>query len=205
MTEGNSFNAADQQNYAVFVKVLPELLRTHAGNFVLMREGRIVQFFSTDDEALVYGQKMFHDGLFSVMEVSQRLPRETPPEASVLDIAAASEAPAAPQPAPTSDYSMRVIVFASQKGGAGKTTLCGQLAVQAEIAGAGPVALIDTDPQGSLAEWWIARAADTPLFAKTPFCQPDRGPQPAARTRDQAGVRRHAAGRHRHHQGGRRP
>jgi chromosome partitioning protein len=40
------------------------------------------------------------------------------------------------------------------------------LAVEAEKAGAGPVALIDTDPQGSLSHWWNARAARTPQFAK---------------------------------------
>lgn len=48
---------------------------------------------------------------------------------------------------------MRVIVFASQKGGSGKTTLCGHMAVQAVLAGYGPVAMIDTDPQNSLAQW----------------------------------------------------
>jgi chromosome partitioning protein len=61
---------------------------------------------------------------------------------------------------------MRVIVTASQKGGSGKTTLSGHLAVEAEKAGAGPVALIDTDPQGSLAQWWNARQSSTPYFAK---------------------------------------
>ena len=60
---------------------------------------------------------------------------------------------------------MRVIVLANQKGGAGKTTLTGHLAVQAEADGAGPVALIDTDPQGSLSDWWNERRADTPVFA----------------------------------------
>lgn len=62
---------------------------------------------------------------------------------------------------------MRVIVCASQKGGSGKTTLSGHIAVQAERQGAGPVAIIDTDPQGSLAEWWNSRTDDSPLFAKT--------------------------------------
>ena len=62
--------------------------------------------------------------------------------------------------------SMQVVVFSSQKGGSGKTTLCGQLAVQAEREGAGPVAVIDTDPQGSLSDWWNARQAETPLFMK---------------------------------------
>jgi chromosome partitioning protein len=64
---------------------------------------------------------------------------------------------------------MQVIVFASQKGGAGKTTLCGQLSVQAELVGAGPVCLVDTDPQGSLAEWWNARPTETPVFVQTHF------------------------------------
>lgn len=78
----------------------------------------------------------------------------------------------APQPAALEDQAvsespMSVIVFASRKGGAGKTTLCGQLAVAAERVGAGPVALIDTDPQGSLADWWNARAAGTPLYVST--------------------------------------
>ncbi len=65
----------------------------------------------------------------------------------------------------------QVIVFASQKGGSGKTTLCGQLAVQADLVDAGPVTLIDTDPQGSLAEWWNVRTLDTPLFVKTDFAR----------------------------------
>lgn len=62
---------------------------------------------------------------------------------------------------------MRTIVFSSQKGGSGKTTLCGQLAIQAELDGMGPVALIDTDPQGSLSDWWNARTAEAPMFVQT--------------------------------------
>ena len=62
---------------------------------------------------------------------------------------------------------MQVVAFASQKGGSGKTTLTGHMAVQAERAGDGPVALVDTDPQGSLADWWNEREAETPLFAHT--------------------------------------
>ncbi len=62
---------------------------------------------------------------------------------------------------------MRVIACCSQKGGSGKTTLAGHIAVQAEIAGAGPVAIVDTDPQGSLADWWNERKAEAPAFAHT--------------------------------------
>lgn len=59
---------------------------------------------------------------------------------------------------------MRIIAVTSQKGGSGKTTLSGHLAVAAEKAG--PVALIDTDPQGSLTAWWNERQAETPAFAQ---------------------------------------
>jgi chromosome partitioning protein len=62
---------------------------------------------------------------------------------------------------------MHIIAVASQKGGSGKTTLAGHLAVQADRSGFGTVALVDTDPQGSLSEWWNARTAETPLFART--------------------------------------
>ena len=61
---------------------------------------------------------------------------------------------------------MKVLALCSQKGGVGKTTLCGHLGVEAEIKGHGPVALIDTDPQGSLASWWNEREAPEPVFAQ---------------------------------------
>jgi len=61
---------------------------------------------------------------------------------------------------------MYTIVAASQKGGSGKTTLTGHLAVEACKSGAGDVALIDTDPQGSLTHWWNARKAKEPHFVK---------------------------------------
>jgi chromosome partitioning protein len=62
---------------------------------------------------------------------------------------------------------LRVLALASQKGGSGKTTLSGHLAVQAQRAGAGPVVLIDIDPQGSLSDWWNEREAQMPAFAQT--------------------------------------
>ena len=39
--------------------------------------------------------------------------------------------------------------------------------MQAQIAGAGPVVLIDIDPQGSLSDWWNERTSDYPAFAHT--------------------------------------
>lgn len=62
---------------------------------------------------------------------------------------------------------MRVVAMASQKGGSGKTTLSGHLAVQAQRAGHGPVVIIDIDPQGSLSDWWNERTTEYPAFAQT--------------------------------------
>ncbi len=62
---------------------------------------------------------------------------------------------------------MQILVIASRKGGSGKTTLAGHLGVQCELAGDGPAALVDLDPQGSLAHWWNAREADTPAFVQS--------------------------------------
>lgn len=62
---------------------------------------------------------------------------------------------------------MKILVLASQKGGAGKTTLAAHLAVISGKAGAGPTVMIDTDPQGSLSAWWNSREADEPALASS--------------------------------------
>lgn len=59
---------------------------------------------------------------------------------------------------------MKIIALASQKGGVGKTTLAGHLSVEASKDPAEHVAILDTDPQGSLAAWWNVRKAETPIF-----------------------------------------
>jgi chromosome partitioning protein len=60
---------------------------------------------------------------------------------------------------------MHIIVVASQKGGAGKTTLSRSLAVAAQQT-AGATALLDTDPQGSLTSWWNRRESEAPILVK---------------------------------------
>ena len=90
---------------------------------------------------------------------------------------------------------MRVLALSSQKGGSGKTTLSGHLAVQAQRAGYGPVCLIDIDPQ--------ARSPIGGTSARTK-CPPSprprsRGSAPISRcsaSRASARRRRHAAGDH---------
>jgi chromosome partitioning protein len=60
---------------------------------------------------------------------------------------------------------MRTICVASQKGGSGKSTISAHLSVEASKQLS--VAVVDTDnPQGSLAQWWNVRKADTPIFIR---------------------------------------
>lgn len=60
---------------------------------------------------------------------------------------------------------MHIIVAASQKGGAGKTSLIRSLAVGTQQL-YGPTAILDTDPQGSLTSWWNRREAQEPVLVK---------------------------------------
>jgi chromosome partitioning protein len=60
---------------------------------------------------------------------------------------------------------MQSVVFLSQKGGSGKTTLAVHIAVAAEESGE-KVALLDTDIQASAGAWGDVRAKDTPPIAR---------------------------------------
>jgi chromosome partitioning protein len=64
---------------------------------------------------------------------------------------------------------LKTIVVSSQKGGSAKTTLVALLSVEAERAGDGPIWVIDTDQQGSLARWHERRENETPKRAEIPF------------------------------------
>lgn len=60
---------------------------------------------------------------------------------------------------------MKILVFATQKGGAGKTTLVSNIAIEAVKQGES-VLIIDLDPQQSISKWWERRDADTPDLIK---------------------------------------
>jgi len=70
---------------------------------------------------------------------------------------------------------MHIIVVASQKGGAGKTTLTRSLAVANQQQTARATAILDTDPQGSLTSWWNRRESEAPVLVKIDPADLDAG------------------------------
>ena len=61
-------------NYEAFLKLLPELLPSHAGKLAVMHDGKIVDFFDTFQDAVRFGEATFGSiGNFSVQEVTNRV------------------------------------------------------------------------------------------------------------------------------------
>lgn len=65
---------------------------------------------------------------------------------------------------------MRIWTITNQKGGAGKTVLAINLAVESSRSGLKTL-LIDLDPQQSATKWWEARDKEQPLLIKCPYHQ----------------------------------
>jgi len=74
---------------------------------------------------------------------------------------------------------MKTICVTAQKGGAGKTTLARNLAVNASLAGQ-RVLLIDLDPQHSLRKWWQHRESEQPTMLATDPTPQQIGPLKAS-------------------------
>lgn len=58
------------RNLEAFRTQLPGLLKTHAGKYALLRHQEVVEFFDTLTDALIAGQKLYSDQLFSIQEIT---------------------------------------------------------------------------------------------------------------------------------------
>ena len=58
-------------NYEAFEQMLPDLLKTASGKFVLLRDRNLVGTFESAAEAHSAGKARFDDGLFSVQKVKE--------------------------------------------------------------------------------------------------------------------------------------
>lgn len=57
-------------NFEAFQNLLPELKKTHFGKYALLRQGEVVQIFDSARDAMIYGEKQYSDGLFSIQQVT---------------------------------------------------------------------------------------------------------------------------------------
>ena len=58
------------RNFESFQKELPELLKTHRGKYALIRDEKVVEFFDSVRDALIYGRDNFSDEAYSVQKVT---------------------------------------------------------------------------------------------------------------------------------------
>ena len=65
-------NEEVDRNFDAFLDKLTSLLPTHSGQYALMRNGEIDDFFESDIEALTAGRLRFSDSLFSIQEITDR-------------------------------------------------------------------------------------------------------------------------------------
>jgi hypothetical protein len=69
----DNFNQKIQEevdrNYEFFKKELPRMMFRHAGQFALLRNAAVVEYFDTFGDAEKYARKVFQDGLFSIQKV----------------------------------------------------------------------------------------------------------------------------------------
>jgi hypothetical protein len=63
---------AISQNYEAFEAMLPLLLQEHEGEFALLREGSVAEFFGSASAAQLAGRDRFPDGAFSVQRVENK-------------------------------------------------------------------------------------------------------------------------------------
>lgn len=58
------------RNYDVFARVLGDILPKHRDEYALMRDGKIVEFYSKVGDAYDEGTRRYSDGYFSIQEVT---------------------------------------------------------------------------------------------------------------------------------------
>jgi hypothetical protein len=62
--------AATLANHVILRQQLPDLQKGHAGKFALMRDGAVVDFFDTGEQARSHGSKSYADRLYSVHRIA---------------------------------------------------------------------------------------------------------------------------------------
>ncbi len=58
------------KNFAIFEKkLLKELIKEHRNQYVLMRDGKLIEVYDTVRDAECTGEKFFKDGIYSIQMI----------------------------------------------------------------------------------------------------------------------------------------
>jgi len=68
--EKDRHQAEVDRNYEEFRKQLPTLLALYRDKYALMKDGKILGYYSTANDAAVAAQTFIPDGVFSIQEVT---------------------------------------------------------------------------------------------------------------------------------------
>jgi hypothetical protein len=60
------------RNFEAFEKLLPELLQSHPGKYVVLHDTQVIDFFDTLSDAVKFGHAQFGDANFSVQEITRQ-------------------------------------------------------------------------------------------------------------------------------------
>jgi hypothetical protein len=58
------------RNYEAFNKMLPQILAEHRGKYALMKNGEILGYYSTPQDAAESAEKFIPDRLYSIQQVT---------------------------------------------------------------------------------------------------------------------------------------
>ena len=72
MTTAEQVQDQIDKNYTAFTALLPDLMKTSAGKWALLRDAALEGVFDTARDARLAGEKLYADGLFSVQQVRNR-------------------------------------------------------------------------------------------------------------------------------------
>jgi hypothetical protein len=64
------FREEVEKNYTMFKSMLPQIIGLHRNKFALMKDGKIVGFYSTLEDAYVTANKFYANEPFSVQKVT---------------------------------------------------------------------------------------------------------------------------------------
>lgn len=68
----NDIQTEVDENYAAFLKELPSIIAAHRDRFALMKDKKIIGYFTTAQDARAAADSFIKDGIFSIQQVTDQ-------------------------------------------------------------------------------------------------------------------------------------